>query len=132
DLPIILDLEAGEEIDFVMANNTQEVLTGTATVEKAVYAEAVAAWEYSVEVVVVNYYPEATPVTFTAEEAGTYVLTIDEEETNASIFDYNNFVDVSERTYEFTLDAGETITFMVATTNYMLTEDTIEFSIAKQ
>ena len=132
DLPIILDLEAGESIDFILANNTQEVLTGTVTVEKAVYAEAVAAWEYSVEVVVVNYYPEATPVTFTAEEAGTYVLTIDEEETNARIFDYNNFVDVLERTYEFTLDAGETITFMVATTNYMLTEDTIEFSIAKK
>ena len=88
----------------------------------------------SVYVTVSNYFCAGTTVSFTAETAGTYILTPADGETNADITISDEFSSESITVpYTFTLEAGETIEFTVFTTAYMtLTEDTIDLVITKK
>lgn len=84
----------------------------------------------AVNVTVSNYYCAGTTVTFTATEAGKYTISAAEGEENADVFCVE-IEEYLELPYEFELEAGETITFIVATTEFMtLTEDTIDLVIA--
>ena len=87
----------------------------------------------SVYVTVIDYFCTGTTVTFTAETAGTYVLSPADGEMNADITISDEFSSESiTMPYTFTLEAGETIEFTVITTAYMtLTEDYIELVITK-
>ena len=87
----------------------------------------------SVDVTVENYYCEGTQVTFTAEEAGTYVLSPATGETNADVGVLDDYgIEWVTLPYEFDAEEGETVTFVVCTTAYMtLTEDTIDLVIEK-
>lgn len=88
----------------------------------------------SIYVQVDNFYCEGTSVTFTATAAGTYVLSADVGENNVEVFlNTENSTEMLALPYEFTLEAGETITFHVATTAFMtLTSDTIDLVLSKK
>ena len=88
----------------------------------------------SIYVQVENYYCEGTQVTFTASTSGTYVLSADAGETNAEVFlTTENSTEMLSLPYEFTVTAGETVTFHVATTAYMtLTSDVIDLVLSKK
>ncbi len=86
--------------------------------------------ENAVDVTVTNYYANATTVTFTATEAGTYTLSAADGETNADV--YITMGDWCELPYTFTLAAGETISFDVCSEDFMtVTEDTINLVLTK-
>ena len=90
--------------------------------------------ENSVNVTVVNYYCAGIEVTFTAEVAGTYVLSAAEGEANADVYLVtSSSSEWVELPYSFTLEAGETVTFAVATTeNMTLTEDVIDLVLTAE
>ena len=106
------------------------VVSATFAMGESVATNVLVLGENAVNVTVNNYYCAGTDVTFTATEAGTYVLSAADGETNASVFTDNESVDLP---YEFTLAANESITFNVATTAIMtLTEDTINLVVEKK
>lgn len=106
------------------------VVSATFAMGESVATNVLVLGENAVNVTVNNYYCAGTDVTFTATEAGTYVLSAADGETNASVFTDNESVDLP---YEFTLAANESITFKVATAAYMtLTEDTIDLVVTKK
>lgn len=132
-LPVVVDLEAGETIEFTIVNEQTENQDVTVTVEKAVYAEAVAAWEYAVDVVDTW---DGAILTFTADEAGTYVITPAEGESDAWLDLWVNndrgWIDVLNpdvTSYTFTLEAGESISFWVNT--WSEAPGTVDLVIAK-
>ena len=88
----------------------------------------------SVYVTVNNYFCEGTTVSFTAETAGTYLISPADGEMNADITISDEFSSESlTMPYTFTLEAGETIEFTVFTSAYMtLTEDYIDLVITKK
>ncbi len=94
----------------------------------------------AIDVEVVNNFCAGVDATFTATEAGTYILSVADDEDNASVAYYGDPNDYSddvwdvfeEGDYEFTLAAGESITFNIATSDVMLTEDTIDLVLTKQ
>ncbi len=68
---------------------------------------------------------------FTAAEAGTYVLSAAEGETNADVYFETAYgSEWAELPYEFTLAEGETITFIVYT--YDWSNDTIDLVLSKK
>lgn len=85
----------------------------------------------TVYVSVSNYFCAGTTVSFTAEQAGTYVLSVADGETNADVVIADDYVSESiAMPYTFTLEAGETVEFTVFTTaNMTLTEDYIDLVI---
>lgn len=87
----------------------------------------------SVEVTVEMYYCAGTMVTFTATEAGTYTISAAEGETHADLMAMAGYEWIT-LPYEFTLAAGESISFLVTTTDYMYESntETIELVIAKK
>lgn len=88
----------------------------------------------SIYVTVNNYFCEGTTVSFTAETAGTYLISPADGEMNADITISDEFSSESlTMPYTFTLEAGETIEFTVFTSAYMtLTEDYIDLVITKK
>ena len=87
--------------------------------------------ENHVTVTVSNYYCPGVEISFTATEAGTYTLSAAAGEANAEVYSMINdeFVDLP---YSFTVDAGQTVTFVIFTTAIMtLTEDVIDLVITK-
>ena len=87
--------------------------------------------ENAITVTVESYYCAGTNVTFTALEAGEYVLNIAEGEENADVYTLPDY-EMVEFPYTFTLGAGESISFNVATTAFMtLTEDVIDLVLEK-
>lgn len=87
--------------------------------------------ENHVTVTVSNYYCPGVEISFTATEAGTYTLSAAAGEENAEVYSMINdeFVDLP---YSFTVDAGQTVTFVIFTTAIMtLTEDVIDLVITK-
>ena len=78
--------------------------------------------------------PVSTTVSFTAETAGTYLISPANGELNADLVISDEFTSESiVMPYTFTLDAGETITFIVFTTDIMnLAEDYIDLIITKK
>ncbi|MBQ3559007.1 MAG: hypothetical protein IJA07_05825 [Agathobacter sp.] len=95
-------------------------------------SNALVVGENSVHVTVENYYCAGTEVTFTAAEAGTYVISPAEDEENADVYVVGEYGAewIEEYPYEFTLSADESITFLVGTSaNMTLTEDDIDLVI---
>jgi hypothetical protein len=88
----------------------------------------------AIRVTVNNYYCAGTEVTFTAQTAGTYIIAPADGEFNADVILSDEFTSESLlMPYTFTLEAGQSITFTVFTTDIMnLTEDTIDLIIAKK
>ena len=88
----------------------------------------------SVYVTVSDYFCTGTTVTFTAEKAGTYIIAPADGEMNADLVISDEFTSESiVMPYAFTLDAGETITFIVFTTaNMTVTEDIIDLVIVQK
>jgi hypothetical protein len=85
-------------------------------------------------VTVTNNYCAGTVVTFTAPEAGTFTLSPADGELNAEVMiseEYSS--EIVTLPYVFTLDAGESMEFIIFTTEVMgLTEDTIDLVISKK
>ena len=88
----------------------------------------------AVYVTVTDYFCAGTTVTFTAEEAGTYMIAPADGELNADVVISDEFTSESVvMPYTFALEAGESITFTVFTTaNMTLTEDTIDLVIVQK
>ena len=97
-------------------------------------ADGLVLGENSVFVTVNNYFCAGTEVSFTAEQAGTYTINAADGEQNADLTLITASGDaewIENLPYEFTLEAGESITFVVATTAIMtLTEDYIDLVVA--
>ena len=88
----------------------------------------------AINVTVENYYCAGVEVYFTATEAGTYTISAKADETNASVTHMESEFSSSmvDLPFEFTLEAGESINFLVATSeNITLTEDTIDLVLTK-
>jgi len=133
ELPYEFTLEAGESFTFLVST-AANVMTETEdyidlTLTKKETVNELVLGDNSIDVVVTNFYPEQTMVTFTASEAGTYTLAAAEGEENADVYFNDEWIE--ELPYEFTLAAGESIVFGVATLDFMLTEDTIDLVITK-
>ena len=133
DLPYEFTLEAGESFTFLVSTSAN-IMTETEdyidlTLTKKETVNELVLGDNSIDVVVTNFYPEQTMVTFTATEAGTYTLAAAEGEENADVYFNDEWIE--ELPYEFTLAAGESIVFGVATLDIMLTEDTIDLVITK-
>ena len=133
DLPYEFTLASGETITFFVSTSAN-VMTETEdyidlTLTKKETVNELVLGDNSIDVVVTNFYPEQTMVTFTATEAGTYTLAAAEGEENADVYFNDEWIE--EFPYEFTLAAGESIVFGVATLDFMLTEDTIDLVITK-
>ena len=88
----------------------------------------------SVYVTVTDYFCAGTTVSFTADTAGTYILSPADGEMNADVVVSDEFTSESvTMPYTFTLEAGETIEFIIFTTaNMTLTEDTIDLVLTKK
>jgi hypothetical protein len=88
----------------------------------------------AIHVTVENYFCAGTTVTFTAQTAGTYLIAPADGEMNADVVISDDFTSESVvMPYTFTLDAGQSITFTVYTTEIMtLTEDTIDLVITQK
>ena len=88
----------------------------------------------AIHVTVENYFCAGTTVTFTAQTAGTYLIAPADGEMNADVVISDDFTSESVvMPYMFTLDAGQSITFTVYTTEIMtLTEDTIDLVITQK
>ena len=86
-----------------------------------------------VTVTVENYFCEGVEVVFTATEAGEYTLSLAEGEENADIYvAIGNVTEWLENLpYSFTLEAGESISFIIGTTNIMVESDEINLVLAK-
>ena len=98
--------------------------------EEEIYAPLVLG-ENAITVTVTDFYCAGTDVTFTAIEAGEYVLKLADGEENADVYVLPNY-DYVEFPYTFTLGEGKSISFNVCTTAYMtLTEDVIDLIIEK-
>ena len=133
ELPYEFTLEAGESFTFLVSTSAN-IMTETEdyidlTLTKKETVNELVLGDNSIDVVVTNFYPEQTMVTFTATEAGTYTLAAAEGEENADVYFNDEWIE--ELPYEFTLAAGESIVFGVATLDWMLTEDTIDLVITK-
>ncbi len=88
----------------------------------------------AVNVTVTNNYCAGTVVTFTAPEAGTFTLSPADGELNAEVMISEGYSsEIVTLPYVFTLDAGESVEFIIFTTEVMgLTEDTIDLVISKK
>ena len=86
-----------------------------------------------VTVSVENSYCAGVEVVFTATEAGEYTISAAEGEENADIsVVMGNVTEWLENLpYTFTLEAGESITFIIATSNMMVETDEINLVLAK-
>ena len=90
--------------------------------------------ENAINVTVEDFYCAGTEVEFTAVEAGKYVLKVAEGEENADVtlITENSAEWIEVMPYEFELEAGATIKFVIATTAIMtLTEDEINLVLEK-
>ena len=118
-------------VPSAMGYNGTDYIFGSENNDEDLTSNVLVLGENAVAVTVVNFYPEATVVTFTAEEAGTYTLAPAEGETNADV--YISMGDWIENfPYEFTLEAGESISFDVCSADFMIEEDVIDLVITKK
>ena len=88
----------------------------------------------AIHVSVENNFCAGTTAVFTAVTAGTYIISPANGEMNADVVISDDFSSESVvMPYVFTLDAGESVEFIVFTTDIMnLTEDTIDLVITKK
>ena len=79
--------------------------------------------ENAVNVTVENFYCAGTTVTFTAPAKGTYTLSAAPGEENADVYFFTeNASESVSLPYTFSLEKGETVRFLVATTAFMTLE----------
>ena len=88
----------------------------------------------AIRVTVENNFCAGTAVTFTAQTAGSYIISPADSEMNADLVIADDFTAESVVLPNmFTLEAGQSITFTVYTTDIMnLTEDTIDLVITQK
>ena len=118
--------------DMVLYTVTFSAGSGSGSGSGDANPTSLALGENHIKVTVTNYYCAGVEISFTATEAGTYTLAAAAGETNADVFsiDSEDYVDLP---YTFTLEAGQSVTFIIATTAFMtLTEDVIDLVITKQ
>lgn len=114
--------------------NGQETVTATI---KLSYAEAASTelvlGNNSIDVPVTGGYPGEVETTFTATEAGTYTIAAGEGEENAVVIvvGANGIAEMVDLPYTIELAAGESITVVVSTDNYMVEMDTVDLLITK-
>ncbi len=115
-----------------MAGAMVQIVGSTGTTEEPA-DNVLVLGENSVYVTIVNYYCAGVEMTFTATEAGTYTISPAEGEENADLTDMGTEEWIETLPYEFTLEAGESITFLVCTSANVMTttEDTIDLVITK-
>lgn len=116
-----------------MAGATVQIVGSTGTTEEPA-SNVLVLGENAVYVTIENYYCAGVEMTFTATEAGTYTISAAEGEENADLTDLGTEQWIETLPYEFTLEAGESITFLVCTSANVMTttEDTIDLVIAKK
>ena len=135
NLPYSFTVSEGETVTFVILtkNWMEDTIDLILTKEEAeeTPSNALVLGENAVKVTVQNYFCAGVDMTFTATEAGTYVIKAAVGEENAEVF-YINIEELIDLPYEFTLEAGQTATFNICTSAIMtLTEDTIDLIIEK-
>lgn len=135
DLPYSFTVSEGETVTFVILtkNWMEDTIDLILTKEDAeeTPSNALVLGDNAVKVTVQNLYCAGVDMTFTATEAGTYVIKAAVGEENAEVFNYN-IEELIDLPYEFTLEAGQTVTFNICTSAIeTLTEDTIDLIIEK-
>ena len=139
ELPYEFTLAAGESITFYITS-LANVMTETEDyvdlfITKQANENTLVLGENSIYVTIDNYYPADVITEFIATEAGTYVLSAADGEENAFVIIedgyYSEWIDLP---YEFTLDAGESISFIISTSAnvFEVTEDYIDLVLSKK
>ncbi|MBE6618863.1 MAG: hypothetical protein E7626_03640 [Ruminococcaceae bacterium] len=132
---LILAGDADAEVTFVVEDVTSDdVGGGDIGGDVTPSGSALVLGDNAIYVTVEGYYCAGVEVHFTATEAGTYTLSAKAGENNAAVtYMKSEFSsEMVELPYEFTLEAGESINFIVATSAIMtLTEDTIDLVLTK-
>ena len=117
----------GDETETVSVSLVSQVATETADVTLVL-------GENSVYVTIEDYFASEVTVEFTADEAGTYVLSAADGEDNAVVIIGDMYMsEMVDLPYEFTLAEGESITLLVTTgANVMTeTEDYVDLVLTK-
>ncbi len=132
------ELEAGEAISFWAMEYDMGAVSFVFTISSnnSVVPELPATLvvgENSVYVTVNNYFCAGTEISFTAPEAGTYVISAAEGEENADLGIIDEYgIEWIALSYEMTLEEGDVVNFLVCTSAIMtLTEDYIDLVITK-
>ena len=139
DLPYEFTLSAGETMTFIISSGA-DVMTETEDyvdlfITKKANENTLVLGENSIYVTIENYYPADVITEFIATEAGTYVLSAADGEENAFVIIedgyYSEWIDLP---YEFTLEAGESISFIISTSAnvFEVTEDYIDLVLSKK
>jgi hypothetical protein len=139
DLPYEFTLSAGETMTFIISSSAN-VMTETEDyvdlfITKKANENTLVLGENSIYVTIENYYPADVITEFIATEAGTYVLSAADGEENAFVIIedgyYSEWIDLP---YEFTLEAGESISFIISTSANVMTEteDYIDLVLSKK
>ena len=138
ELPYEFTLEAGASITLLVTTGA-DVMTETEDyvdllITKKANENELVLGENSIYVTIENYFANTVEVTFTATEAGTYVLNAADGEENAVVLIEDAYgSEMVELPYEFTLEAGASITLLVTTGADVMTEteDTIDLVLTK-
>ncbi len=90
--------------------------------------------ENSIYVTIENYFASEIESVFTATATGTYILSAADGEQNAFVFIVGMYgYEIIDLPYEFTLEAGESITFVVSTSASIFeTEDYVDLVLSKK
>ncbi len=133
---LALDAAADAEVTFTVVDVTSDDVGGgdIGGGDVTPSGSALVLGDNAINVTVENSYCAGVEVHFTATEAGTYTLSAAADETNASVTHMESEFSSSmvDLPFEFTLEAGESINFLVATSaNMTLTEDTIDLVLTK-
>lgn len=129
---LITSYEGPNTLVIKAANNAAaEVVLNLANYKEP--ATPIAVGNVNVTVSVENFYCAGVEVIFTATEAGEYKLSVAEGEENADVtlVEENVTEWIENLPYSFTLEAGESITFIIATTNVMVESDEINLVLEK-
>ncbi len=133
-MPYSFTVAEGESVTFIICtisgDDTVDVVLTKEDAEETP-SNALVLGDNAVKVTVQNLYCAGVDMTFTATEAGTYVIKAADGEENAEVKNLN-IDELIDLPYEFTLEAGQTVTFNICTSAIMtLTEDTIDLIIEK-
>ena len=132
---LITSYEGPNTLVIKAANNAAaEVVLNLANYKEP--ATPIAVGNVNVTVSVENFYCAGVETIFTATEAGEYKLSVAEGEENAAVLivtdsEFGMMTEDVELPYAFTLEAGESITFIIATTNVMVESDEINLVLEK-
>lgn len=119
-------------VDFTVHNDTDKIQNVTFALTDlnagASDAMILTLGANEVAVTVTNFYPDQTQCIFTAEKTGKYRISVAANETNADVTVNDEWVEAFP--YEFTLNANESVSILVASVDIMsITEDVIDLVI---